>query len=216
MLELRDYSFDELSAYLHTADNQGTQRKLKNYGVSFTVKGEGRKAIYTIQEITQPIKIFAIFDVGVPPQTDMIKFTYFLYEMLCDEAFSGMGAEMMEEYLRSKPTPISRQTISKYLKYISATGIMDISDTDFVYYRVYKRYGVQTHETVSKEEYSKAWRLYWQLKDEKGYGSSAAFQAMYNDFGGVPRKHGVIEKNGIYNDLIEWLTEELMMEVGEK
>ena len=215
MLELRDYGFPELSAYLHTADNQGTQRKLKNYGVSFTVKGRGKDAIYTIQEITQPIKVFAVFDVGISPQTDMKKFSYFLYEMLCDDEFSGMGAEMMEEYLRDKPTAISRQTISKYLKSISATGIVDVSNTDFVYYRVKKHFGCQTHETVSREEYASAWRVYWQLKNE-GYDSASAFQAMYNDFGGVPRKHGIIEKNGFYNDLIDWLTDELMKEVGEK
>lgn len=216
MLELRDYSYAELSAYLKTTSNQAAMRKLDNYGIIYSVNGRGNSAIFTIKEITQPIKVFAVFDVGVPPQTDMKKFRYFLYELLCDDNFTGMGAEMMEEYLRNKPIPISRQTISKYLEYISATGIMGVSNSDFVYYRVYKRYGVQTHETVSKEEYSKAWRLYWQLKDEKGYGSSAAFQAMYNDFGGVPRKHGVIEKNGIYNDLIDWLTDELMKEVGEE
>ena len=213
MLELRAYSFSELSEYLGTGDVQGTNRKLKNYGISFTAEGRGNERIYTITAISDPFKVFSVFDVGMPPQTDFTKFRYFVYLLLNDEDFAWRPAEMMEEYLRQSNNSISRQTISKYLNKLNSFGLIGMGMGDYTYYKVFKKQGVQCHEIITREEYAKAWAIYWECKANE-YDSRAAYSSMYNRFGGVPRKHSSIEKNAIYNDLIDWLCNLLIEEVG--
>ena len=213
MLELRTYSFAELSEYLGTSDVEGTNRKLKNYGISFTAEGRGKESNYTITAISNPFKVFSVFDVGMAPQTDFTKFRYFVYLLLCDEDFAWRPAEMMEEYLRKCDNGISRQTVSKYLNKLNDCGLISMGMGDYTYYKVFKKQGVQCHEIITREEYAKAWAMYWECK-ENGYDSSAAYSSMYNRFGGVPRKHSTIAKNGFYNDLIDWLCDLLIEEVG--
>lgn len=215
MLECREYSYGELSELLKTTSPTGTKRKLNSYGIEFTSKGRGEQTTFEISSITDPFKVFAVFYLGVPPQTAFRKFSYFVYLILTDEQFCGMGAEMMEEHLRKSPCPMSRQTISKYIRRLTDFNLVDFS-SEFVYYRVYKKFGVQTHDVVSREEYAEAWRVYWEYKDEaeEAFASSRAFQAMYTWFGGVPRKQKLIEKNGIYNELIAWLVDILIEDYG--
>ena len=215
MLECRTYSYAELSAYLNTTSPNGIKAKLRNYGVEFDAKGRGDRSTYQIIAINDPFKVFAVFDLEASPQTDFRKFSYFVYLILTDDKFCGMGAEMMEEHLRHSPCPMSRQTISKYIRRLTNFNLIDLS-CECVYYRVYKKYGVQTHDVVSREEYAEAWRVYWEYKDEaeEAFASSRAFQAMYTWFGGVPRKQKLIEKNGIYNELIAWLVDILIEDYG--
>ncbi|MBR2724717.1 MAG: hypothetical protein IKB72_04700 [Ruminococcus sp.] len=215
MLECRVYSYKELSEYLGTTSPTGTKRKLTKYEVEFEAKGIGDRSTYQITAVKNPFKVFAVFDLEASPQTDFRKFSYFVYLILTDETFCGMGAEMMEEHLRSSCCPMSRQTISKYIKRLTDFNLVDFS-SEFVYYRVYKKFGVQTHDVVSREEYAEAWRVYWEYKDEaeEAFASSRAFQAMYTWFGGVPRKQKLIEKNGIYNELIDWLVDILIEDYG--
>lgn len=214
MLECRCYEYEELSKYLGTTDPQGIERKLKTYGVEFSKSGRGKKSIYNISAINEPFKVFAIYDLGADPHIDFQKFAYFIYLLLNDDGFNGMGAEMMEEYLRDKPLNISRQTIAKYVRRLQDNNLIDVAINDFVYYKVYKKYGVQTHEVVSRKEYSNAWKIYWDCVNNKGYDSFSAFSCMYSKFGGVPRKHPKIEPNGIYNNILNWLTEILEKDFG--
>lgn len=215
MLETRDYSYDEITAYLHTNDCEATERKLEKYEIEFAKSGRGKKSVYTIKAINNPFKVFAVFDIGVAPQTDIKKFAHFLFEILCDEEFNGMGMEMMEEYLRDSPNSVSRQTIGTYLRRLRQNYFISQSTSDFVYYRVYKHYGCQTHEVITKEEYAEAWKHYWMLRNEMGYESRPAYQSMYNKFGGTPRKFGVLERNAFYNEIYDWLIEVLNEEVGD-
>ena len=92
-----------------------------------------------------------MFDLGVDPRTDFRKLAYFIYLVLNDEEFNGMGAEMMEEYSRNKPFGMSRQTISKYLNLLEDHNLISLMRSDCVYYRVYKKLGVQTHEILTLE-----------------------------------------------------------------
>ena len=215
MITLQTYNFSELSSYLNTTDVQGTERKLRNYGISFTAEGRGRNRKFTITEISDPFKVFSVFDLGMAPQTDFAKFRYFVYLLLSDEDFAWRPAEMMEEYLRQSDNGISRQVVSKYLNKLSDYGLISMGFGDFTYYKVFKIQGVQCHEIITREEYAKAWKIYWDCK-ELGYESGAAYSAMYNRFGGVPRKHSIIEKNAFYNDLVDWLLTTLMDELGDK
>lgn len=212
MLECRTYSYQELSAYLKTTSPKGIKTKLRNYEVEFESTGRGDRSTYQITAINDPFKVFAVFDLEASPQTDFHKFSYFVYLILTDDKFCGMGAEMMEEHLRTSVCQMSRQTIAKYIRRLTDFNLIDFT-SEFVYYKVYKKYGVQTHDVISREEYSAAWRIYWECKDE-GYSTGGAFQTMYNWFGGVPRKQKLIEKNGIYNDLIEWVVGILIEDYG--
>lgn len=213
MLECRLYQYEELSKYLKTTNPQGTERKLENYGVEFSKRGVGLKSTYNITAINEPFKVFAVFDLGVDPRTDFRKLAYFIYLVLNDEEFNGMGAEMMEEYSRNKPFGMSRQTISKYLNLLEDHNLISLMRSDCVYYRVYKKLGVQTHEIVSRKEYADAWKIYWDCIN-KGYDTRAAFQSMYNKFGGAPRKHPTIGLNVFYKDVLDWLSEILENDFG--
>lgn len=216
MLEKRIYPIEELSAIIGTSGKTATDRKLNSYRISYTSVGRGNRLVYTITDIPDRFRVFCVFDLKFSPQTNFTKLRDFIFYLLGDDDFSWRPMEMMEEYLRIAKVPISRQTISKYLKYLEKMNL--IASGDYVYYRVYKYYGEQRHEVITKEAYSTAWRLYWD-KREKGYGSRAAYSVMYNAFQGVPRKQRRIEQNGLYNDtlslLSEFVAESYMSETGD-
>ena len=215
MLECRTYTYQELKEYLGAPNKQSIERKLARYEVEFSSSGRGETSMFQIEAIHNPFKVFAVFDLGASPQTDFRKFSYFIYQILNDNQFNGMGAEMMEEKLRNSPCSISRGTISHYLKNLQKNGLiaMGVGKEDYVYYKVYKKYGEQTHEVVSKEEYSKAWGIYWNSLNS-GYDCRGAFSSMYNKFGGAPRKHPTITLNVFYQDIQNWLLEILSEDFG--
>jgi hypothetical protein len=106
---------------------------------------------------------------------------------------------MMEQYLRGVGKGMSRQTIHNYKKRLEDFGLIDTRFGDYVYYKVFKRYGVQEQEEITKEEYSKAWKLYWEFRNANpDADSTPAYSYMYSQFGGVPRKQHRIQQNGIY------------------
>ena len=216
MLECRKYEYKELSAYMGTRSPSGIKNRLRNYEVEFTTTGRGNRTVFDITAINNPFKVFAVFDLQVPPQTDHRKFAYFVYLVMTDNSFCGMSAEMMEEHLRDSPHAVSRQTIAHYLTYLAKYNLIAIDGADCIYYRVYKKFGVQTHDIVSREEYARAWKVYWECKNEKHYDTFAAYRTMYNFFGGVPRKQSVIGKNGIYNDVIQWIVDILIEDYGKE
>ena len=78
MLECRVYSYKELSEYLGTTSPTGTKKKLTKYEVEFEAKGIGDRSTYQITAIKNPFKVFAVFDLEAPPQTDFRKFSYFV------------------------------------------------------------------------------------------------------------------------------------------
>lgn len=204
MLEERTYSIRELSAILGTNGKQAINRKLETNKVKYTVEGRGDKSIYTITKIQDRFRVFCIFDLGFSPHTDFTKLRDFIFFLLGDDDFSWRPMEMMEEYLRIEGKGISRQTISKYIAQLKNLHL--IADTDFVYYRVYHCGDIQKHELISKEEYSKAWAIYWDMKN-CGYDSETAFSIMYSALGGVPRKQRKLEQNAIFQDTLSLLSE---------
>lgn len=210
MLELKDYTFEELSKYIGSNSVENIKRKLRSYDVEFIQKGRGRNSIYSITKINDPLRVFFILDVGVSPQIDWKKFRNFLYVVLNDDDFGWRPDEMKEEYMRAAGMGMSRQTISRYTKILMDYGLISKSCYDCVYYKVYKDFGVQKHEIITREEYSSAWKIYWRCKKEEGYDTGAAFTAMYNALGGIPRKSYVIEFFPWYEDLMNWITEMIL------
>ncbi len=73
MLEVGTYTQAEISELLGTTDTQGINRKLERYGIAFERKGRSPNAVYTIQAIPDPFKIFAIIRLGFDANTDFRK-----------------------------------------------------------------------------------------------------------------------------------------------
>lgn len=98
-------------------------------------------------------------------------------------------------------------------------GCISIHGGDFIYYRVYRdENDCQHHQQIEKEEYSRAWHLYWDKRNNEGWDSEAAFAYMYSSFGGVPRKQAAPEKNALHleelNYLLDLVSTSIMKEVS--
>lgn len=199
MLELRDYPLGVLENLIDTKGKQATDRKLTAYGYEYSSTGTGKKRVYTITTLPDALhqfRSYCVFSLEFPPQTDFKKLRNFVCYLFGDEDFNWRPEEAMEEYLRLEKRGISRQTIASYKKHLEAHYIIDTVFGDFVYYKVYKDCGAQTHEIITKEEYSRAWRLYWKWREEHpDDDSTPAYSFMYNKFGGVPRKQRRIQDN---------------------
>lgn len=219
MLECKEYTAPELWKYFGVKNNDGLDEKLKEtYKVEFIKAGSGRNARYTITAIPDPFKVFCVFDLGFPSQTDFRKLRDFIFYLLGDDDFNWRPAEMMEEYLRVEGRGISRQTIGKYQKRLEDLGFVG-EWGDYVYYRVYKYYGVQKHEEITREEYNFAWRQYFNYRAEHpDQDSRPAYAYMYGLFGGVPRKQRRMEQNAFYleqlNTLYELASNSILEEVS--
>lgn len=205
MLELRKYSYADLSAYLGSNDNQAIERKLNSYGIQFSEDGRGQNRTYTITDIPDRFRVFCVFDLGLDPRTNFIKLRDFLFFLLGDDDFNWRPMEMMEEYLRIEGRGISRQTIAKYIEKLEKIDLIHPGG-EIVYYKVFKRFGVQEHEIITKDEYCGAWKIYWDCRN-KGYESGPAFSCMYNRLGGSPHKQHRIEQNGVNAEILNTLAE---------
>lgn len=199
-LELRDYSLGALENHIGSRGKQAVDRKLTSYGYGFTSSGRGKTRIYTITSLPDAFhrfRSFCVFSLGFDANTDFRKLRDFVLYLFGDEDFNWRPEEAMEEYLRLEGRGISRQTIASYKKHLEAHYIIDTIFGDFVYYRVYKDCGAQTHEIITKEEYSQAWQLYWKWRKEHpdDENTNRAYSFMYSKFGGVPRKQRRVGKN---------------------
>ena len=68
MLEINCvYAKPEMTRMLGTKANGNIRKKLKRYGVDFTMDGDGEKATYTIHGMSFPFKVFAIVELGSMP-----------------------------------------------------------------------------------------------------------------------------------------------------
>ena len=209
-LEMRDYPFGVIRQILGTSNKQNTDQKLERYGYGFTSSGWGTSRVYTITALPDALsllKTYCVFSLDVSPQTDFRKFRDFVFYLLADDDFNWRPDEMMEEYLRLEGRGMARQTIAKYKACMKDLGYFTTAG-EFVYYKVFKVYGVQKQELITEEEYRKAWRLYWEFKNAHPESDSRpAYSHMYSLFGGVPRKQQRMEANAFYKQEIDHLFE---------
>ena len=208
MLELRDYALGVLENLIGTKGKEATDRKLTAYGYMYSSTGTGKKRVYTITALPDAFhqfRSYCVFSLGFAPQTDFVKLRDFVYFLLGDEDFNWRPDEMMEQYLRMEGRGMARQTIAGYKKRLEEMGFI-APVGDYVYYKVYKNYGVQEQDIITQEEYSAAWCLYWQFRNAHPESDSTpAYSFMYSQFGGVPRKQRRIERNGIQAEKINTL-----------
>ena len=202
MLELRTYTYAEMSALFGTRDTQGIKRRLDRYGIEYTVEGRGASARFNIDRISDPFKVFCIIDLNFAPQTEFEKLLYFFYYLFNDDEFLGLPRETMEARMKADNHTLTRQTIQTYLDRLSAANLINQQTMEYRYY--FARGNTQRETT--KEEYSEAWKQYWQHKEE-GFSAGEAMAVMCANYGGVARKQPIIEINGIYNDTISQINE---------
>ena len=143
--------------------------------------------------------MFAITRLGFDGNTDFRKVRNLYYYFFNDEEFSAMPDEVKEARMKENGRPVSRQVIARYLSVLERNGVINRHTNNFIYYFAYK----QTQRIVEREEYSRAWREYWQDKRENGDDSFTAIMTMRANYGGVARKQAIPEINGIYNEVLE-------------
>ena len=195
------YPKPEMSRIFGTRAKQGLDRKLERYGITFSVSGRGEQAVYEIQNISDPFKVFAITELGFDANTDFRKLRNFYYYFFNDEEFMAMPDEVKEARMKKEGKGVSRQSIAGYTAKLVAKDLIDrFPRNNFIYYFAY----LGEQRIVERAEYSKAWREYWQNKED-GMEYYEAISEMIANYGGVARKQPIPEINGIYNEKIEYL-----------
>ena len=193
MLELRDYSKAELVEIFGTEDAQGLKRKLQRYGIKFQTTGRGQNLTFTITETADPFKVFCIDELGYDGRTDFVKLRNFLYCFLNDDEFRAMPDEVKEHRMKEEGKPMCRQTIAGYIAKLDAQNLIDRNSGEYIYYFAYK----DTQRIATRQEYSEAWKEYWEAK-AAGANSMEAIGFMRFLHGGVARKQAIPQINGIF------------------
>lgn len=200
MLELRTYTKKELSQIFQTNDTQGLKRKLSRYGVQYTTQGRGNTLTFTITQTADPFKVFCIENLGFSGQTDFRKLRDFLYYYLNDDDFQTLPDEMKATRMSEEGRYVSRQTIANYIRHLSRENYISLTGGEAVYYFAYQKKRVP----ATKEQYSEAWKDYWNYR-EQGANSYMAITRMRVKYGGVARKQPIPQFNGIYRTKLETL-----------
>ena len=194
------YTKPEMTCMFGTKDKQGIDRKLERYGVDFEVCGRGEKAVYTINAMTNPFRVFAITELGADGNTDCVKLRNFLYHFFEDEVFMAMPDEVKETWMKKMDKDLSRQTIATYTRRLEAKELINRYTKNYIYYFANK----DEQRLCDHAEYVEAWHNYWDDIDS-GLNCYDAIGNMRADYGGVARKQPIPEINGIYNEKIEYM-----------
>lgn len=190
----------EMSNMFGTKSKEGLDRKLRRYGVSFTVTGRGEQAVYRIRHLADPFKIYAITEMGCDANTDFRKLRNFFYYFFNDENFRNLPDEMKEQRMREDGKDVSRQTIKKYeSRLVQMEYIAYLGGQDCAYYFAYK----EKRREATREEYCKAWQEYWPNKAHMGY--EQAIRLMIFHHGGIAKKQPRPTLNGIYGREIDYM-----------
>ena len=201
MLEVgKCYSKPELTEMFGTKDKQGLERKMIGYGIVFSVSGKGESAVYEIQKMADPFKIFAITELDCGGNTSFEKLRNFYWYYFNDEVFMAMPDEVKEVWMKREHKTITRQTIASYTQKLLAKNMIDRNTKNFVYYFAFK----ETQRLTDRTEYLQAWHEYW-ADLANGLCSFDAICNMRANYGGVARKQAIPEINGIYNEKIEYM-----------
>lgn len=202
MLELRTYTKAELVEIFGTKDRLGLTRKLQRYGIKYQTAGRGQSLTFTITETTDPFKVFCIDELGYDGRTDFVKLRNFLYCFLNDDEFRAMPDEVKEHRMKEAGKTMCRQTIAGYIAKLNAQNLIDCNSGEYIYYFAYK----DTQRIATRQEYSEAWKQYWQDKAD-GADSMTAISFMRFKYGGVARKQAIPQINGIFLEKLNRLNE---------
>lgn len=118
MIKIGTFSYLELKEILGANNKQAVDRRLKGYGVSFTSSGRGDKRVYEITEIENPFKLYCITELGISAQSNFDKIRNLFYYFFCVDGFTKLSHVEMEKTMRTEGSQMSRQFISKWIKYL--------------------------------------------------------------------------------------------------
>lgn len=205
MLEKRTYPIAELEKILGSVGKQNIDRKLARYGIGFSSDGYGRERIYTITDIPDTFKTYAITKLGIPAQADFTKIRNLYYFVFCGEGFTDTPLVEMERILEAEGAKVARQTITKWMDYLQRINYITFNNFDCKYYAIKKDplTNIKTYEEIDAETYKKGWSIYHSNKEK--LGSSCAYSLMYNIVGGHPFKKPAMVENALCQQEIEEL-----------
>lgn len=205
MLEKRTYPIAELEKILGSVGKQSIDRKLERYGIGFSSDGYGRERVYTITDIPDIFKTYAITKLGIPAQADFTKIRNLYYFFFCGDGFTDAPLIEMERIMCAEGAPMARQTITRWLNYLQHIDYITFNTFDCKYYAIKTDplTGKKSYEETDADTYKKGWAIYHSNKME--LGSKGAYSLMYNIVGGHPYKKPTTMENAIYQQEIEEL-----------
>ena len=206
MLDTKTYSRQELIDLFKTERIDSIKNKLQRQGYKFTTSGRGKELTLTITEQPLlPFRIFAIEELGFPPQTDFDKLEGFLCRFYQDKEFQKLPASGMVFELEKDGVSVTYQTIERWLNHLEKQYLIFRSCTEFNYYVVDKK-AENRIRYIDRKTYTDAWKAYW---EERNYGYCFALIGAHEVAKGTPHKVGVIYENDWYKDKIDKLIEML-------
>lgn len=207
----KTYSRNEMFQIFKSKSKQSLERKLARYGVSFTVNGYADRAVYTITALENAFKLFALLELGFDANTDFTKLRDFYHHYFEDELFMSMPDEVKEHMMKELGHQITRQTISTYTKRLKACDMVYESNCLFLYYFAFR----DTQRMTTHEEYSKAWKEYWEdIADE--ISPFFAIERMRANYGGVARKQAIHEINVFQYKKTEYMLSLIQLSLEEE
>ena len=113
-----------------------------------------------------------------------------------------MPDEVKEHRMKEAGITMCRQTIAGYIAKLNAQNLIDCNSGEYIYYFAYK----DTQRIATRQEYSEAWKQYWQDKED-GADSMTAISIMRFKYGGVARKQAIPQINGIFLEKLNKLND---------
>lgn len=197
------YAYAEMARYFGTSDRQGIRRKLNRY-THYSVSGRGEQTQYTIIDIPDPFRLYAINDMHYSPQTDFDKLAKYLYYFMNDEEFRRWPDSIVEQLMSERGCYVSRQTIGSYKeKLVNGIAVENMDDDTATYYFSYNGY----IRECTREEYKAAWKEFWELYKARGNDWSVMCRII-GKYGGKPIKRkrlnlGAVGGGLLYDELEE-------------
>lgn len=206
MLTIATYTKADLINEFHTDRIDSIKRSLTRLGYEFETNGKnGKNLRLTITKAPNMFKTFCVSELGIPAQSDFRILRNFFYYFFCDEEFQQLPVGEMERVLESEGKKVSRQTIAKWIEFFKSKNIVRESQ-EYLYFATIKTEFSTESLKITKEEYTEAWKRYWNIRREGG-SYNEAFNEMCRVNGGVVFKKPMIEENGFYSSLIDSLVE---------
>lgn len=206
MLELKDYTIDEMRNYLGTDRLDCIKSKLETIECKYETYGRGSMRTFKITKLPNQFKEFCIYELGIQPQTDFVKLKNFLYFYFFSDGFFTFPIQEMENVLRRVGKPVSRQTFTEWITMLQNQNLILLDDSDCKYYACcHTDEGKYYVREISEKQYKAAWSAYFRALNDPAKGVAYAAATMKNMVGGKAVKRPIPKANAITYDKLETL-----------
>ena len=172
MLELKQYTRQELISIYKTDRLDAIKKKVTREGYKYTNLGRGKDYVMQIDELPKDkdsFKEYCINILGLAPQTNFDKFRSFIYYVLTDDTFINLQYAEMSRFLAARNINITRK----------------------------KFWNINRTRTITQEEYKRAWK---EFREGNYNSTNEAVSGLYSLCGALPRKKPVAALNAFYID----------------